>query len=377
MFALAMTVVFAAACHPDKITQVVAVNTGSTGNPPGGTVVDSTLTLNTGDRTMPVGTTFQVVAMINNTAVSNTSVTWTSSNNAVVTVVNGLITAVAPGTAQVCAAVGSKKVCITITVISGQPSGGLTVNPNPINLNLCGSGFTGTTTATIVLYSNGVAVPASETVFEQAGQLLSINPTTALATPANVGSSYVRVSAKSAPTQYVQVPITVTSVGCQPIVAVNGGSQTISVPGIGCANTSWPLPAGTWVSSNPSIVVISSTGLVTGLQSGTARIDGATAAGVATFYTITVTNQPCSGGNTLTLTITPSTYTGQKGGAFQFQAGGSAVQFGVQWYSTDPSRVAVNQQTGAIALVFTGQANVCVQSKVNLGLVACATVTVQ
>lgn len=47
-----------------------------------------------------------------------------------------------------------------------------------------------------------------------------------------------------------------------------------------------------------------------------------------------------------------------------------------QWYSTDPSRVGVNPDTGLINPVWYGSADICAQLKSDLSIKFCTTVTV-
>ena len=76
----------------------------------------SGITLDRTTATLVEGETTTLVATVSPDNASDKTVTWTSSNNAVVTVTNGVVTAVAPGTATITAKAGGKTATCTVTV---------------------------------------------------------------------------------------------------------------------------------------------------------------------------------------------------------------------------------------------------------------------
>ena len=93
----------------------------------GSSVTGLTLTHSSG--TVPVGKTYYIKA---NVTPSGSSVTWTSSNNAVATVSNGFIYAVAPGSAAITAsdADGKHKAVCNVTVTQAEPVKAAYTSPN-------------------------------------------------------------------------------------------------------------------------------------------------------------------------------------------------------------------------------------------------------
>jgi hypothetical protein len=107
---------------PQTITVTQA---GATVTPPTPPVITPTeVSLNQSSITLKTGNTQQLVAIVLPLNAANKSVTWTSSDATVATVANGVVTAVAPGTATitVTTAVGGYKATCTVTV-TGSTTG--------------------------------------------------------------------------------------------------------------------------------------------------------------------------------------------------------------------------------------------------------------
>ena len=94
----------------------------------------SGLTLSNSSGTVPAGKTYYIKA---NVTPSGSSVTWTSSNNAVATVSNGFIYAVAPGSAAITAsdAAGEHKAVCNVTVTQADPVKAAYTSPNIAAIN--------------------------------------------------------------------------------------------------------------------------------------------------------------------------------------------------------------------------------------------------
>lgn len=76
----------------------------------------SSVSLNESDVTLHVGESKTLKATVSPSNATNKTVTWSSSNNGIITVDEGVVRAIAPGTATVTAKVGSKKSTCKITV---------------------------------------------------------------------------------------------------------------------------------------------------------------------------------------------------------------------------------------------------------------------
>ena len=89
-------------------------------NPPGGNIAVTSVSLCTASATFSVGGTVRLTAKVIPTNATNRAVTWSSSDNAVATVSDGVVTGVSAGTAT-----------ITVTTVDGNriASSVITVNP--------------------------------------------------------------------------------------------------------------------------------------------------------------------------------------------------------------------------------------------------------
>lgn len=210
--------------------------------------------------------------------VTDPNLTFTSSNNAVVTVDDdGTLTAVGPGTATITAAGGGESDTFEVTVFA-DASGGLSA---PI-----GSSFTVATGDAVeindlfeVRDAGGVIIPDAELVFatttggivnvDAAGELTGVAPGTTLVTvtsPDATGSSTVRLN--------------VVDVGALDVFEVSPATATVAVAGIvdlglgvEADGTDINDFLGLFTTSDPAIATVNPfTGVVTGVAPGTATI---------------------------------------------------------------------------------------------------------
>ena len=254
---------------------------------------------------------------------------WTSSNPSVATInVSRVVTGIATGT-----------VTISHTVTNGCGSAvttkTLTVNPLPVAGSLSGASVicAGTTTSIAPSVSGGTWISSN-------GTKATVN-TAGLVTGVSAGSAVISYFiSNSCGVAAATHPITVS-----PAISVGtlGGASVV------CAGTTATLtnttPGGTWTSSNTSVATISTSGIVTGLSTGTTSISYVVSNSCgtsATSKTITVNPQPEAGtisgvtamctGNTATLSTTAS---------------------GGTWISGGPSAASVSS-TGLVTAIAAG-----------------------
>jgi uncharacterized protein YjdB len=298
------------------------------------------------------------------------SLVWASSNTSVATVSQaGVITAVAPGNADITATVQPDNVkgtlpmrvlvpiasiTLTTTVDSLLPAGTATLTAtardqggNPIS----GRPFTWSATGSVTV--NQAATGATNTA-------------TASSTP---GSGNVSVSAegKSA-SQAIRVLVPVSSVDvalASTSIQVGQTSQATATPKDGSGS---PVAGRqvTWSSSDPSVATVNASGLVTGVAAGNATItatvplDGKS--GVSPQLTVTPASTPVA---TVDMSVTPAdsllptasaTVT-----ATPLDAGGNPVQLGpgqsLVWASSNTSVASVTQ-AGVVTAVAPGTADI-------------------
>jgi trimeric autotransporter adhesin len=243
---------------------------------------------------------------------------WTSGATGIATVASGLVTGIAAGTATITYALGTG--CITIKTV--------TVNAVP-------SAITGT-----AVFCAGSAATLSDPT---TGGLW----TSAATTIARIGSATGVATGISAGTAIVSYTL---GTGCTAVKAVTVNALPAAITGstnicVGSASTlNETTGGGTWASSNTAIVTVNTTGLITGIAAGTARISYTLASGCLTTTTIAVISTPSSitGSGSVCASETTSLS----------DAGGGA------WSSSNTAIATVGISTGIVTGVSAGTADI-------------------
>lgn len=264
----------------------------------------ATVTVTPANPAIGVGQTLGMTATMrdaNNNILSGRSVTW-STSNASVAIVNaqGLVSAIAPGSVIITAASEGKTGNTGVTVFNVPPVS-LTVSASSNSLY---QGETKSLRATI-RDAFGAPVRGRNVNWQsRSGAVVSVSPVpgtpdSATFTGVGVGSTYivaedVQTGLKDS-TQVTVSPVPVASVQVTP------PSATLQLPdSVTLAATPLDSAGGTltrtitWVSLDPSIATVSSSGVVNTLKSGTvtieARANGAGAGGVDVVGTASITD---------------------------------------------------------------------------------------
>ncbi|MNG92351.1 Bacterial Ig-like domain (group 2) [compost metagenome] len=331
------------------------------------------LTITTPPLTLAAGQTGQLAATGSYSDGSSVNVTssvsWTSSNPAVATVGlhTGLVTAVAPGTATITGILDGQSATLSVTVTSAVlNSGGLTITTPPLTL---AAGLTGQLAAT-GSYSDGSSVDITTTVSWTSSNpaVATVGLHTGLVTAVSQGTATITGTLDG---QTATLPVTVTS------AVLNAGGLTITTPPLTVAAGLTGQLAATgsysdgsnvnvtasvsWSSSNPAVATVSATGLVTGVDPGTATITGILDGQTATLA-VTVTSAVLNAGG-LTITVPPLTLvaglTGQLAATGNYSDGTSLnVTNNVSWTSNNPLVAAVGLNTGLVTAVLPGTATI-------------------
>ena len=204
---------------------------------------------------------------------SDSSVTWSSSNNAVATVDqnSGLVTAIGEGSATITATSVStegsaKSANCTITVTQATP---FTINPTTVSVEVgATTKLTASATATFVSSDTTIATVAAD------GTVKGIKAGTAT------------ITATSSDGKKADCKVTVTDTGI-----VLSGTAEVSVgktTQLKATLTPTTATVKSWVSSDKSIATVSTTGLVTGVKAGKATITAEASTGKKATITITV-----------------------------------------------------------------------------------------
>ena len=298
-------------------------------------------------------------------SVSGTTISWTSSNTAVVSISNqGLATAVGIGTVIIRAVadgVTSSPVMITVTA---PPIASVTVNPSSPQQLMVGSTRMFAATARTADGSTRDDVEVSWTSSNTA--VVSIDDF-GLATAVGVGTTMIRAVSGGV----TSAPVMITVVEPPPVVAsivVSPSTMTMEVGGtfqfeataLTADGMAIPEVQFTWMSDDDGIATVDATGLVTAVAAGTAMITASANNVTSMPATVTIEELPpevtsvvvdlptlmLEVGDTRQLTAVARTSEGMIVGGVD-----------IEW-SSDNMEVASVDQSGLVTAVGAGMANI-------------------
>ena len=214
-----------------------------------------------------VSATSQILATIAPFNATNQSVTWSSSNTGIATVVNGLITGVSTGTTTVTVTTidGSYSASVSVTVIIGVTS--VSVVPTSITLRP-------TQTSQIVATVLPSNAPNKNVSWSTSRPTVATVNSSGLITAVGNGTATITVTTQNG-NKTATVAVTVTTLVTS--VRVNLTSVTLR-PNLTRQITATVLPSTasnksiTWSSSNTNVATVSNQGLIRGLRVGNATI---------------------------------------------------------------------------------------------------------
>ena len=319
------------------------------------------------------GETMQLTAAVQIDAGMSTAVLWRVTNPAVVMVSsNGLVTAIAQGTATVTAisvADTTRRGQASITVVPAVRS--VTVQPEVASV---GMGATRQLTATIV----GDVGVSPAVIWRTANPTVAQISQTGVVTGVALGSTTITAIAAADTTRRATATVTVVAVARE--VEVLPGSSSINVGAtrqftatvIGTSGTS---QAVTWRTANPAVASVSTGGVVTGVAQGTTTVTAVSVADTTLRGTATVTIVPI----VRTVTVQPSAAAINIGEARQLtqtvtaDAGASTA---VTWRSANPAVASVSQN-GVVSGVSAGSVPITVLSVADTTRQATSLITVR
>jgi uncharacterized protein YjdB len=332
------------------------------------------VSLSTSALSLAVGATQNLVATITPANATNQNVTWSSTSPAVATVnTQGAVTAVSVGTAYIIVMTqdGMKTATSTITVTANVPVTGVSLSTTTTSM---------LPNATLTLYAN--VIPASATnknvAWSSTNSAVASVTSAGLVTAHAVGSAMIIVMTNDGSFS-ATCNVTVTS----STVAVTGLnlSQTTLTLGVGTSHTlgATVIPATAtnqalnWSSNNTNVAVVSTSGIVTAVGSGTAAIaattvDGGFSASCAVTVTVPVTGVSLSP-LSLLLNVGGAPYT-----LTAFVSPSNATNQAVSWSSNAPG-IATVSAAGVVTAVTAGSAVISVTTQ-DGNKIATATVTV-
>ncbi len=292
----------------------------------------------------------------------SSTATWTSQSTSIATVSNtGLVTAVAPGMANITAQVGSISGSSVINVSSATL---VSVAISPSGATFA-AGFTQQFTLTGT-YSDGSTqnVSASASWTSSAPAVASISATgLATGNAAGAVSFTASYNGQTATTPTVQVTAaTLVSISITPLNPsfAKGTTQQFQVIGTYSDGSTQNLTnSSTFSSSNTSVVSLSSAGLATGLAAGSVQVTATVAGQTAPTQSVTVVPATL-----VSIAITPSSPSLPDGTTQQFTAVGTFSDGSTQdlstqvvWSSSNAAVLTINQ-SGLASSAATGTAQI-------------------
>jgi uncharacterized protein YjdB len=260
-------------------------------NPP---ILVSGIVLSSNSVNLTPTQTVQLSAIISPANASNQEIIWSSSNLAVATVLNGFITAIAPGSVNITVSStdGSnifEFVLVTVTAVPDIPVSNITLNQTSAILH---------PTNTLMLMATIMPSNATDkTVTWSSNSTNATIDSSGVVTAVSAGKAVIRVTTTSGnlvATCTLTIIVSVASVSISPItLTVNSGSTKQLTTTIVPYNATNKMV--TWSSTNTSIATVNSLGVVSGISAGSTSIraqtvDGGFSATSAVTVTIGVQN---------------------------------------------------------------------------------------
>lgn len=268
---------------------------------------------------------------------ATTGGTWSSSNTAIVSIgsTSGLANGVSVGTATITYTTGTGSVTLPVSVAP---------QPNAYSLFFAGSGSicSGSTGSMILLGGSQIGVTyqlynggvPTGTPLPGTGASLNFGLQTAPGIYTVIATNDMTACTRS------MGPATLTIL---PAPAPIGGPSSVCIGStVTLSNTT---AGGAWSSSNPSVATVGSTGVVSGVATGTATVSYILTTGCYATITINVLNLvlPITGSSTACVGATTTLSDASPGGT---------------WTSSNTSRATVGPSTGIVTGVSAGTATI-------------------
>ena len=281
------------------------------------TVAVSGISLDKPALSLVVGDTEVLTAAVMPADATDKTVTWTSSDTAVATVENGIVTAKKAGTAVVIATTSNGKTAsctVTVSVPTVDVTG-VTLNKTELSLTV---GESATLTATVTPAN---ATDSSVTWHSSNPSVVTVE--NGVVTAKGAGSATVTVTTSNGKTAFCTVTVSVPTVDVTG-VALNKTELSLTVSE-STTLTATVTPANatvktvTWHSSDTLVVTVKN-GVVTAVGVGTATVTVTTSNGKTAICTVTVKEKVIPSGLNFALTLNDSFYivTGYYGNATEY-----------------------------------------------------------
>ncbi len=299
-----------------------------------------------------------------NAVIVGAPIAWSSSNTAVATVnaSTGVVTGVAPGTANIVATTNGVTGFAVVTV-SPAPVATVTVNPGAVQI-----GGTVQAVATARDAGNNLIPGTTFSWTSSDPTIATVNANTGLVTGVALGSVTIFATAGGTTgsatfTVQAQAPVATVTVTLASSIIQVSTQTTATATARDASNNVVTGSAVAWLSSNPSVATVTpATGVITAVALGTTTIS-ATVQGVTGQAVLTV------GAPVATVNVSLGQSSVQAGSGFTATATtldlASNVLNGrvIAWNSTNTAVATVNASTGAVNAVAPGTTNIVATSE--------------
>ena len=325
----------------------------------------ASVAVNPATASVQVGQTAQLTATPQDASgnpLSGRVVTWASSNTAIATVnASGLVSAVAAGSATITATSEGKSGSAAVTVTT-VPVAAVAVTPASPSVQV---GQTAQLTAT-PQDANGNPLSGRTVTWTSSNQAVATVNATGLVTGAAAGAATITATSegKSGTAAVTVTPVPVASVAVTPASASIQTGGTIQLTATPKDANGKPLTGRTvaWTSANGAVATVSTSGLVTGVATGTTTIT-ATSEGQSGTSSVAVSNAPVA-----SVDVSPAAASLQVSQTLQLTAtpkdanGGPLSGRAVTWASSNTAAATVGG-SGLVTAVGAGAATITATSE--------------
>lgn len=314
-----------------------------------------------------------------NVVITGRTFRWASSNSSIASVdQNGLVSALAPGSVTI-SAESDQTTGSAVVIVTEIPIGSCSLNPSNAKITVSQQtqpAITLRDTANNVLSNTGRAI-----AWTSDNEVAATVSNSGLVTGRRAGTARITASSIEYPSVTCQSTIEVVDARIVTArITPTSGSLRLGVPrqfsAVLTDSVGGNIPSGrvvNWRSATPTIASVNSTGLVTPLALGTARI-AIEAEGAVDTLTMQVTRVPVA-----TVELSPSSNVVVQGGTVQLTAtvedstGATVTDRTLEWTSSDPNRATVSG-TGLVTTLAPGQVTITARTENRSGTAA---VTIQ
>src|SRR5437879_6284477 len=325
----------------------------------------ASVAVNPATASVQVGQTAQLTATPQDASgnpLSGRVVTWASSNTAIATVnASGLVSAVAAGSATITATSEGKSGSAAVTVTT-VPVAAVAVTPASLSVQV---GQTAQLTAT-PQDANGNPLSGRTVTWTSSNQAVATVNATGLVTGAAAGAATITATSegKSGTAAVTVTPVPVASVAVTPASASIQTGGTIQLTATPKDANGKPLTGRTvaWTSANGAVATVSTSGLVTGVATGTTTIT-ATSEGQSGTSSVAVSNAPVA-----SVDVSPAAASLQVSQTLQLTAtpkdanGGPLSGRAVTWASSNTAAATLGG-SGLVTAVGAGAATITATSE--------------